>query len=173
MAKRKGSTTAAGTPAIRVLTEAGVTFEAHAFEAEDRSRDGAAGSFGAEAADALGVDHDRVFKTLLADVDGRLWVAVVPVSTQLDLKALAAAAGGKRAAMADPARAERSSGYVVGGISPLGQRTPLPTVVDESALAHPTVYVSGGRRGLDLELNGADLVRLTSARTARISSARS
>jgi Cys-tRNA(Pro)/Cys-tRNA(Cys) deacylase len=156
-----------------VLSTAGVTFVAHTFEADDRSRAAAGNSatrvsFGEEAAEALGVDASRVYKTLVADIDARLWVAVVPVTAQLDLKALAGAAGGKRAVMADPALAERSSGYVVGGISPLGQRKQLPTVVDSSALEHPTVFVSGGRRGLDLELAAADLVRLTSARTAAI-----
>jgi Cys-tRNA(Pro)/Cys-tRNA(Cys) deacylase len=142
----------------------------HAFEAGDRSREGRdrSGSFGAEAAAALGVEVERVFKTLVADVDGRLWVAVVPVSAQLDLKALAAAAGGKRAELAEPGAAERATGYVVGGISPLGQRKRLPTVVDASALEHATVFVSGGRRGLDVELAGADLVRLTGARTAPV-----
>lgn len=142
----------------------------HAFEAGDRSREGRdrTGSFGVEAAEALGVDVARVFKTLVAQVDAALWVAVVPVPAQLDLKALAAAAGGKRATLADPAAAERATGYVVGGISPLGQRKRLPTVVDATALDHPTVFVSGGRRGLDVELAGPDLVRLTSARTAPI-----
>jgi len=150
----------------------------HAFAADDRarnSRDGHArdrgGSIGEEAAQALGVAADRVFKTLVAEVDGQLWVAVVPVPAQLDLKALAAAAGGKRAALAQSAAAERATGYVVGGISPLGQRRSLPTAVDASALAHPTVYVSGGRRGMDVELAPADLVRLTSARVAPISRA--
>ena len=161
------------TPATRALTAAGVAFQSHSFEADDRSRAAAGNSatrvsFGEEAAEALGVDASRVYKTLVADIDARLWVAVVPVTAQLDLKALAGAAGGKRAVMADPALAERSSGYVVGGISPLGQRKQLPTVVDSSALEHPTVFVSGGRRGLDLELAAADLVRLTSARTAEI-----
>ncbi len=125
-------------------------------------------SFGLEAAEALGVEPERVFKTLVADVDGALWVAVVPVVTQLDLKALAAAAGGKRAVMAAAADAERSSGYVIGGISPLGQRRPLPAVVDETALLHDTVFVSGGRRGLDIELGPLDLIALTSAITADI-----
>jgi Cys-tRNA(Pro)/Cys-tRNA(Cys) deacylase len=174
MAKRKAEAPGGGaTPATRVLTAAGVSFQPHSFTADDRSRqkpsaNGPRVSFGEEAAEALGVDPQRVYKTLVADVDAQLWVAVVPVTAQLDLKALATAAGGKRAVMADPAQAERSSGYVVGGISPLGQRKPLPTVVDESALGHPTVFVSGGRRGLDLELAAADLVRLTSARTAVI-----
>jgi Cys-tRNA(Pro)/Cys-tRNA(Cys) deacylase len=130
--------------------------------------DEATTSYGSEAAEAMGVPAERVFKTLLADVDGVLTVAVVPVAGQLDLKALAAAAGGKRAAMADPAVAERSTGYVLGGISPLGQRRPLPTVVDTSALDHPTVYVSAGRRGLEVELAPAELIRLTRARSAPI-----
>ncbi|MFL6056066.1 MAG: Cys-tRNA(Pro) deacylase [Actinoallomurus sp.] len=127
-----------------------------------------ADSYGEAAADALGVPHDRLFKTLVAEVDGDLTVAVVPVSSSLDLKALAAAAGGKRAAMADPAHAERVTGYVRGGISPLGQRRRLPTVVDSSASGFPTIYVSAGRRGLQIELAPADLVRLTGASTAVI-----
>jgi Cys-tRNA(Pro)/Cys-tRNA(Cys) deacylase len=169
--KRSNADASGGaTPATRALTAAGVAFTAHTFAADDRSRQGNGMrlSFGEEAAIALGVDPERVYKTLVADIDSRLWVAVVPVTAQLDLKALAGAAGGKRAVMADPAHAERSSGYVVGGISPLGQRKQLPTVIDSSALTQPTVYVSGGRRGLDLELAAADLVRLTSARTAPI-----
>nr|WP_269328996.1 Cys-tRNA(Pro) deacylase [Kineosporia babensis] len=168
VAKKKDA--GASTPAVKVLTGAGVEFTTHTFEAEDRSRSSSSPrvSFGAEAASALGVSESRVFKTLMADVDGALWVAVVPVNGQLDLKALAAAASGKKAAMADPTAAERSSGYVVGGISPLGQRKALPTVVDSSALEYPTVFVSGGRRGLDLELAPQDLVRLTRARTAPI-----
>jgi Cys-tRNA(Pro)/Cys-tRNA(Cys) deacylase len=109
-----------------------------------------------------------VFKTLVARVDDALTVAVVPVAGTLDLKALAAATGGRKAVMADPADAERTTGYVLGGISPLGQKKALPTVVDESALGFPTVMVSAGRRGLQVELPPADLVRLTSARTASI-----
>jgi Cys-tRNA(Pro)/Cys-tRNA(Cys) deacylase len=154
---------AGATPATVVLTRAGVTFTVHAYE-----HDPASTSFGMEAATVLGVEPGRVFKTLLAQVDGRLTVAVVPVDGMLDLKALAAAAGGKRAAMADPAEAERVTGYVVGGISPLGGRKPLPTVLDVSALDHGTVFVSGGRRGLDVELAATDLVRLTSAAVAVI-----
>jgi len=124
--------------------------------------------FGREAADALGVEPDRVFKTLLADVDGRLVVGIVPVTGKLDLKALAAAVGGKKAVMADPAVAERKTGYVVGGISPIGQKTAHPTVLDETAELWDTVFVSGGRRGLDLELAPADLVRATGATLADI-----
>ncbi|MFI7589400.1 Cys-tRNA(Pro) deacylase [Spongisporangium articulatum] len=169
MAKKKP---AGETPAVRELITAGVAHTLHAYEAADRSREGRDVAFGAEAAAAIGADPDAVFKTLLAEVDGSLWVAVVPVSGLLDLKALAAAAGGKRAAMADPAVAERTTGYVVGGISPLGQRKRLPTVVDASALERTTVFVSGGKRGLDVELAPAELVRLTQARVAPISTRR-
>jgi Cys-tRNA(Pro)/Cys-tRNA(Cys) deacylase len=152
-----------GTPATVALARAGVPFTLHPYD-----HDPAVASYGLEAAEALGVPPERVFKTLLAEVDGALTVAVVPVAGQLDLKALAGAAGGKRAAMADPAAAERVTGYVRGGISPLGQRRQLPTVVDTTALDHPTVFVSAGRRGLDVELAPADLVRLTRARSAPI-----
>ncbi|MCZ7413750.1 Cys-tRNA(Pro) deacylase [Streptomyces sp. WMMC897] len=158
-----GSRGSGGTPATVALTAAGVAFTVHAYE-----HDPAAASFGREAAAALGVEAARVFKTLVAEVDGALTVAVVPVSGSLDLKALAAAVGGKRATMADPAAAERSSGYVRGGISPLGQRRALPTVVDASARQHATVCVSAGRRGLEIELAPADLIALTGARTAAI-----
>ncbi|WP_067971045.1 Cys-tRNA(Pro) deacylase [Nocardiopsis trehalosi] len=153
-----------GTPATVAASRAKVAFTLHPYEA---SGDGGA-SYGEEAADALGVGRDRVFKTLVAAVDGALTVGVVPVGASLDLKALAAAAGGKKAAMADPRDAERATGYVRGGISPLGQRRRLPTVVDASAADHPTVYVSAGRRGLQMELAPADLVRLTGAATAPI-----
>ena len=151
------------TPAVAVLTRAGVAFVVRPY-----AHDPAAGSFGAEAAQALGAAPERVLKTLVASVDGALTVAIVPVSGSLDLKALAAAVGGKRADLADPRAAERATGYVVGGISPLGQRRPLPTVLDSSALAHPAVLVSGGRRGLDVELAPADLLRLTRAVAAPI-----
>ena len=157
---RKG---AGGTPATVALTRAGVPFSLHEYAHDPR-----ADSFGLEAAEALGVDPDRVFKTLLAQVDGRLAVAVVPVSGQLDLKALARALGASRAVMADPAAAERATGYVVGGISPVGQKRPHPTVVDDTALGHDTVLVSGGRRGLDLELSPDDLVRATGAVVAPV-----
>ena len=153
----------AGTPATVALTKANVPFTAHSYE-----HDPASGSFGSEAAEAMGVAPERVFKTLLADVDGKLTVAVVPVSGSLDLKALASAVGGKKAAMADPAAAERTTGYVLGGISPLGQRKQLRTVVDESALGFETVFCSGGRRGFEVELAPGDLVRLTAAVTAPI-----
>lgn len=152
-----------GTPATVALEKAGVAFTVHAYDHDPRSA-----SYGLEAADALGLDPDAVFKTLLAEVDGELVVAVVPVSGQLDLKALASAVGGKRAAMADPAVAERTTGYVVGGISPIGQRKRLRTVIDETAAARPTIYVSGGRRGVDLGLAAADLVRVLDAQVARI-----
>lgn len=151
------------TPATTALTAASIAFKVHDYPHDPRSD-----SYGEEAAAALGVATDRVFKTLLADVDGALTVAVVPVSGQLDLKALARAVGGRKAVMADPRAAERSTGYVVGGISPLGQKRPHPTVVDASALDHPTVFVSAGRRGLEVELAPADLVRLTAAVTAPI-----
>lgn len=161
MAKSKRTST--GTPATVALTRAGVAFTTHTYE-----HDPSATSFGLEAAEVLGLDPATVLKTLLADVDGRLVVGIVPVSRQLDLKALAGAVGGKRATMAEASAAERATGYVVGGISPLGQKRAHPTVLDESALAHGTVYVSGGRRGLDLGLAPQDLVRLTQAATAPI-----
>ena len=155
-----------GTPAIAALSAAGVAFTVHSYKHDPRSA-----SYGEEAAAAMGQDPARVFKTLVADIDGTLTVAVVPVAGSLDLKALASAVKGKRGAMADPAVAERTTGYVRGGISPLGQRKRLPTVVDASALGHPTVFVSAGRRGLEVELPPADLVRLTGAVTAPIARA--
>jgi Cys-tRNA(Pro)/Cys-tRNA(Cys) deacylase len=154
----------AATPAVRALERAGVRHTLRPYDPEHPAGQG----HGEAAVAALGADPRQVFKTLVARVDGTLTVAVVPVSGTLDLKALAAAAGGRKAAMADPADAERTTGYVVGGISPLGQRTALPTVVDDSALGFPTVMVSAGRRGLQVELAPADLVRLTRARTAPI-----
>jgi Cys-tRNA(Pro)/Cys-tRNA(Cys) deacylase len=156
-----------GTPATQVLARDGAPHTLHAYDHDPTARERGL-SFGMEAALALGLEPAQVFKTLLADVDGRLVVAVVPVDRSLDLKALAAAVRGKRAVMAEPADAERATGYVVGGISPLGQRRPLPTVVDASALEWPTMLVSAGRRGLDVELAPADLVRLTSAVTAPV-----
>ncbi|HLU63700.1 MAG TPA: Cys-tRNA(Pro) deacylase [Protaetiibacter sp.] len=153
----------AGTPATAALTAAGIPFTEHSYAHDPANRD-----FGMEAATALGLDPDRVFKTLLAEVDGRLVVGIVPVTGRLDLKALAAAVGGKRATMADPAVAERRTGYVVGGISPIGQKSRHETVLDETAELWDVVYVSGGRRGFDLGLAPADLVRATSARLADI-----
>ncbi|MFJ6994150.1 Cys-tRNA(Pro) deacylase [Streptomyces sp. NPDC003090] len=152
-----------GTPATVALTAAGTPFTVHEY-----AHDPASPSYGEEAAEALGVSPDRVFKTLVADVDGALTVAVVPVAGQLDLKALAAAVGGKRATMADPAAAERTTGYVRGGISPLGQRKRLPTVLDASASRHETICVSAGRRGLEVELSPAHLAELTGAVIAPI-----
>lgn len=155
-----------GTPATLALTKARIAHTVHEYD-----HDPAAESYGAEAAKLMGTDPCRVFKTLLATVDGTLHVAVVPVAGSLDLKALAAAVGGKRAAMADPVLAERTTGYVRGGISPLGQRKRLPTVLDATALEHPTVFVSAGRRGLEVELAPDDLSRLTAARVAPIAGA--
>lgn len=154
---------AGGTPATVALTRAGIGFTLH-----DYPHDPRATSYGLEAAEALGLDPARVFKTLVASVDGRLAVAVVPVSGQLDLKALARALGGSRAAMAEQAAAERATGYVAGGISPIGQKRAHPTVVDSTALDHPSVYVSAGRRGLDLEIAPADLVAVTGATVDRV-----
>jgi Cys-tRNA(Pro)/Cys-tRNA(Cys) deacylase len=154
---------AAGTPATVLLTKEKV---GHALHPYDVSAD--APNYGALVAEALGVAPERLFKTLIADVDGALTVAVVPVTGDLDLKALAQAAGGKRATLADRAAAERSSGYVRGGISPLGQRKRLATVIDESALGLDRMYVSAGRRGLQVSLAPPDLIWLTSAITARI-----
>ncbi|MFF7736710.1 Cys-tRNA(Pro) deacylase [Streptomyces sp. NPDC007984] len=155
-----------GTPATVALTAAGTAYTVHSYD-----HDPAHPSYGEEAAEAMGVSPDRVFKTLVADVDGTLTVAVVPVAGQLDLKALAAAVGGKRAAMADPALAERTTGYVRGGISPLGQRKKLPTVLDTSASAHPTICVSAGRRGLEVEVTPEDLAKLTNATLAPVARA--
>ena len=156
-----------GTAATALLTRLGLPYTVHTYDHDPRH-----GSYGAEAAQALGVAVGRVFKTLVADVDGALAVGVVPVAAQLDLKALAAAVGGKKAAMADPAAAERATGYVTGGISPLGQRRRLRVVVDATALEFPTVFCSGGRRGLEIELAPGDLVRAANAAVAPISRAR-
>ncbi|ANP54490.1 Cys-tRNA(Pro)/Cys-tRNA(Cys) deacylase [Streptomyces griseochromogenes] len=163
MAKKSKKQQSGGTPATVALTTAGVDYTVHAYD-----HDPSHASYGEEAAEAMGVPPDRVFKTLVADVDGALTVAVVPVSGTLDLKALAAAVGGKRATMADPALAERTTGYVRGGISPLGQRKKLPTVLDDSADTHPTICVSAGRRGLEVELSPGDLADLTAAVLAPI-----
>jgi Cys-tRNA(Pro)/Cys-tRNA(Cys) deacylase len=147
-----------GTPAIVAAERAGVAFSVHEY-----AHDPNAASYGLEAAEKLGVDPARVFKTLVADVDGTLTVTIVPVEAQLDLRAL-----GKRASMAETKLAERTTGYVAGGISPLGQRKRLPTLLDESALAFETIHVSAGRRGLEIELAPADLIELTGGRAAAI-----
>ncbi|OJF14118.1 Cys-tRNA(Pro) deacylase [Couchioplanes caeruleus] len=154
---------AAGTPATVLLSAEKVPHELHPYDVSPE-----APNYGALVAEALGVPPESLFKTLIAEVDGALTVAVVPVAGEVDLKALAGAAGGKRATLADRAAAERSSGYVRGGISPLGQRRRLPTVIDDSALELPRMYVSAGRRGLQVSLAPEDLVRLTGAHTARI-----
>jgi Cys-tRNA(Pro)/Cys-tRNA(Cys) deacylase len=154
---------ALGTPATVALAAAGIPFTPHAYE-----HDAANTNFGLEAASALGLDPEQVFKTLLADVDGSLVVAIVPVTGKLDLKALASAVGGKKAEMADPKVAERRTGYVVGGISPIGQKTRHTTVLDETAELFDTVFVSGGRRGFDIELAPSDLLAITGGSIAAI-----
>jgi len=156
------------TPATVAAERASVMFAVHEY-----AHDPAAASYGIEAAEALGVERARVYKTLVTTVEGRgLVVAIVPVEATANLKALAAACGGKRAELARPADAERATGYVVGGISPLGGRKRLPTVIDDSAPHHPTIYVSAGRRGLEIELDPADLIRLTGATVAPIATGR-
>ena len=167
---------AGGTPATVALSAAGIAFEVRAYEPDplvtDRSLRRASNArhegYGLEAAEALDADPGRVFKTLLASLDGSLVVGIVPVTGQLDLKALARALGGSKAVMAEVAAAERATGYVAGGISPVGQKRRHPTVLDASALEHDTILVSGGRRGFDLELAPADLVAITGAVTATI-----
>ena len=153
----------ASTPATVALKAAGIAFTEHAYEHDPANR-----NFGEEAASVLGVDPAQVFKTLMVDVDGRLTVAIVPVTGKLDLGALAAAVHGKRAVLADPTVAERKTGYLVGGISPIGQKTTLPTVLDETAELFDTVFVSGGRRGFDIELSPSDLIAITTAIVAAI-----
>jgi Cys-tRNA(Pro)/Cys-tRNA(Cys) deacylase len=151
------------TPAIVTLEAASVPFTLHEYDRGDSLHD-----FGREAADALGLDHDRVFKTLVVTADGGEAVAIVPVSCKLALKAVGAALGAKRVEMCDPTRAQRVTGYVVGGISPFGQKKALPTVIDETCELYDTVYVSGGKRGLDVEVSPGDLVAITGAVVADI-----
>lgn len=146
----------ARTPGIAAAERAGIRFELHEYE-----HDPGADAYGLEAAEKLGVDPARLFKTLVVSVDGALAVACIPAAAQLDMKAI-----GKRTTLADKTHAERATGYVAGGISPLGQRRRLPTHVDASALEHETILVSAGRRGLQIELDPRDLVRLTGARVA-------
>ncbi len=153
----------APTPAIAALIKAKIAHTLRPYEHDPRTT-----AYGDEVVSALGQDPARVFKTLVASVDGVLVVGVVPVSAHLDLKALASAAGGKKAAMAPVAEAERSSGYVAGGISPIGQRKALKTVVDVTVADFPTIYVSAGRRGLQVELAGADLIKVCRATVAAI-----
>lgn len=152
------------TPATKLLDKAKVAYQLHRY-----SHDPQAASYGTEAADKLGLEHGRVFKTLLAASEtGELLVAVVPVSDKLNLKALAAAAGVKKTAMADPAAAQRSTGYLVGGISPLGQKKRLRTFIDASASHWPTLFISGGRRGLEIELAASDLQTQTRAQLCEL-----
>lgn len=154
------------TPAIKAAERAGVAIKVHEY-----AHDPGNSNYGLEAAEVLGLDPRRVFKTLLVSLNGdmrQLAVAIVPVSGQLDLKAMAAACKVKKVAMAEPAVAERATGYIVGGISPLGQKKRLPTVLDASAGDYPSVYVSGGRRGLDIEIAPNDLVSLTLAQVAAV-----
>jgi Cys-tRNA(Pro)/Cys-tRNA(Cys) deacylase len=160
---------AQGTRAIDVARRAGVAHTVHEYAHDDRAslRAGGAG-YALEAVAALGIEAARVFKTIVVAVDGRLALAVVPADAEVDLKAVADALGGRKAAVAPAADAEKATGYVLGGISPLGTRRPLPVVVDESAAAFPTIHVSAGRRGLEIELAASDLVRLAAAALAPI-----
>ena len=160
----KKASAAASTPAVAALAKAGVAHTLHPYGHDPSSDLG----YGLEAAAAIGVPAAQVFKTLCVRVDGELAMGVVPVDAKLDLKAVAAALGGKKAEMAAPADAERATGYVVGGISPIGGRKRLPLALDESATAFDAVYVSGGRRGLDVGLTAADLARVTGAVVAPI-----
>jgi Cys-tRNA(Pro)/Cys-tRNA(Cys) deacylase len=155
------------TPAVAALSKAGIDHRVHRYD-----HDPMAPSFGREAAKELDVEEGRVFKTLVTSVDGRLVVAVVPVDAEVDMKALAATLKAKRAEMAEPALVERATGYVRGGISPVGQKRRLPTVIDEGATEWKTVFVSGGRRGLEIELSPGDLVRVTGGQVARIARTR-
>jgi Cys-tRNA(Pro)/Cys-tRNA(Cys) deacylase len=160
----------AGTPAIELVRRAGIEHRVHAYappERHGRVRD-ARPTYGLDAVEALGIAPDRIYKTLVAAVDDRLVLAVVPVAGELDLKRLADAVGGRRAMLAEPGTAERATGSVIGGISPLAPRRELPVVLDAGAAAQPTIFVSAGRRGLQLELGPGDLATLTRAIWARI-----
>jgi Cys-tRNA(Pro)/Cys-tRNA(Cys) deacylase len=151
------------TPALRVLNLAGIEYSVHEFE-----HDPAVRRYGAEAAEALGVNTSRILKTLMVNVDEEPVIALVPVSGQLDLKALSSVTGGKRARLAGIAETERRTGYPTGGVSPFGQRQTSPIVLDRSVHEHDTVFVSAGRRGMEIELRPDDLVMLTNARVAKI-----
>lgn len=169
--KKNSKNTPSSTPATQTLSRAGIAFALHTFGTEP-DKEHAQLSYGLAAAQALGVEHDRVFKTLMIALQGAknpAAVAVVPVTRQLNLKALATTLAAKRAELLDPATAERMTGYVVGGISPVGQRRSLPTVIDQSALEWDTIFVSAGRRGADIELSPNDLIQLLNATTAPIS----
>jgi Cys-tRNA(Pro)/Cys-tRNA(Cys) deacylase len=160
---------AQGTRAIDVARHAGIGFTVHEYAHDARAslREGGRG-YALEAVEALGIEAARVFKTIVVTVDGRLALAVVPADAEVDLKAVADALGGRKAVIAPAAEAEKATGYVLGGISPLGTRRALPVVVDASAEGFPTIHVSAGRRGLEIELAAADLVRLTSGRLAPV-----
>ena len=160
---------AQGTRAIDTARRAGIAFDVHEYAHDARAslREGGRG-YALEAVEALGIEAARVFKTIVVAVDGRLALAVVPADAEVDLKAVADALGGRKAAVAPAAEAEKATGYVLGGISPLGTRRPLPVVVDSSAAGFPTIHVSAGRRGLEIELAAADLIALTSGRLAPV-----
>ncbi len=160
---------AQGTRAIDQARRAGIAYEVHEYAHDARAslREGGRG-YALEAVEALGIEAARVFKTIVVSVDGRLGLAVVPADAEVDLKAVADALGGRKAAIAPPAEAEKATGYVLGGISPLGTRRPLPVVLDASAGTFPTIHVSAGRRGLEIELAATDLVQLTSGRLAPV-----
>lgn len=160
---------AQGTRAIELARRAGIPHAVHEYAHDERASLKAGGrGYALEAVDALGIDAGRVFKTIVVSVDGRLALVVVPADAEVDLKAAADALGGRKAAIADPAEAERATGYVLGGISPLGTRRPLPVVLDASAADLPTIHVSAGRRGLEIELSAADLVQVTRGRLAPV-----
>ena len=156
-------TSSAATPAVRVLNLAGIDYSLRSFDHDPATR-----RYGSEAADKLGVSSDRVFKTLMIQVDSQPVTALVPVSGQLDLKALASARGAKKAQLAGVAETERRTGYPVGGVSPFGQRHAVPVVIDRTALDHSNVFVSAGRRGLEIEIRPEDLVIITNAQVAKI-----
>ncbi|HEY5629950.1 MAG TPA: aminoacyl-tRNA deacylase [Candidatus Limnocylindrales bacterium] len=160
---------AQGTRAIDAAKRAGIAHTVHEYAHDERASLRAGGrGYALEAVEALGIEAGRVFKTIVVACDSRLGLAVVPADAEVDLKAAADALGGRKAVIADAAEAERATGYVLGGISPLGTRRPLPVVVDASAASHPTIHVSAGRRGLEIELSAGDLVAVTKGRLARV-----
>ena len=162
--------TATGTRAIELVRRAGIEHRVHAYRPAERhgSARQARPAYGMDAAAALGVEPERIYKTLVVRVDDRLVLAVVPVAGELDLKRLAAVVGGRRAGLVEPTVAEHATGYVIGAISPLSSRRPIPVVLDSGAAAHRTIFVSAGRRGLQLELAPADLARVARAALAHI-----